>query len=36
LVMEDTEGDEITIAFMETRKHSLVAEEIDWLVLNCW
>lgn len=36
LVMEDTEGDEITIAFMETRKHSLVAEEIDWLSLNCW
>jgi len=29
LVMEDTEGDEITIAFMETRKHSLVAEDID-------
>lgn len=29
LVMEDTEGEEVTIAFMETRKHSLVAEDID-------
>lgn len=29
LVMEDTEGDEITIVFMESRKHSLVAEDID-------
>ena len=29
LVMEDIEGDEITIAFMESRKHSLVAEDID-------
>ena len=29
LVMEDTEGDEIVIAFMESRKLSLVAEDID-------
>jgi hypothetical protein len=29
LVMEDTEGDEITIAFMESRKYSLVDENID-------
>lgn len=29
LVMEDTEGDEITIAFMESRKYSLVDEDID-------
>jgi hypothetical protein len=29
LVMEDDEGYEITIAFMESRKYSLVAEDID-------
>lgn len=30
LVMEDSEeGEEITICFMESRKHSLVAEDID-------
>ena len=29
LVMEDTEGDDITIAFMESRKYSLVDEDID-------
>lgn len=29
LVMEDTEGDEVTIVFMESRKHSLVAEDLD-------
>lgn len=29
LVMEDTDGDEIVIAFMESRKHSLVAEDLD-------
>lgn len=34
LVMEDNEGDEITIAFMESRKLSLVAEDTDWLSLK--
>lgn len=29
VMMDDDEGDEITIAFMETRKYSLVSEDID-------
>lgn len=36
LVMEDTEGDEITIVFMESRKHSLVAEDLDWFYIKRW